>query len=235
MPTGTYARTGQLAALAIVVPILLFAFVSGPDAGVSGVPGEETCAACHNGPPGQGSVTVTFPAGVSYTPGVKQHLVVTITDSAQRRWGFQVTARLATSPGTQAGTFTPGPDGYTQLVCTQANFRSQTFGNACTTNGMPLQYIEHTQNGTRLGVRSPVGFEFDWTPPAVNTGNLILYVAANAANGDNSERGDHIYLAKYTLTPPGAQTPIPGYQQCGQWRQLPTGCLRRRLGQHPGD
>jgi uncharacterized protein (TIGR03437 family) len=209
MPTGTYVRTGQLAALAVVVPILLFAFASGPDAGVSGVPGEESCAGCHNGPAGQGSVTVTFPTGLGYTPGVKQHLVVTITDSTQRRWGFQLTARLATSPGTQAGTFTPGTDGYTQLVCTQANFRSQTFGNTCATNGMPLQYIEHTQNGTRPGVRSPVGFEFDWTPPAANTDNLIIYVAANAANGDNSERGDHIYLAKYTLTPPGAQTQSP--------------------------
>jgi uncharacterized protein (TIGR03437 family) len=136
-------------------------------------------------------------------------LVVTITDSAQRRWGFQLTARLANSPGTQAGTFTAGADGYTQLVCTQSNFHSQSFGNSCVTNGMPLQYIEHTQFGTRPGAKSPVAFEFDWTPPASNAGNVILYVAANAANGDNSQRGDHIYSAKYTVTAPGSQPAPP--------------------------
>lgn len=208
MAPGKHAHKGQLAALAIALPVLLLAFASGPDAGVSGVPGEESCSGCHNGPPGLGNVAITFLGGTSYTPGVKQHLVVTITDSAQRRWGFQLTARFASSPGTQAGNFTAGADGDTQLVCTQANFHSQVFGNACATNGMPLQYIEHSQAGTRLGAKSPVAFEFDWTPPAINAGNLILYVAANAANGDNSERGDHIYTAKYTVTAPGAQ-PLP--------------------------
>jgi uncharacterized protein (TIGR03437 family) len=74
---------------------------------------------------------------------------------------------------------------------------------------MPLEYIEHTQSGTRPGAKSPVTFEFDWTPPASNAGNLILYVAANAANGDNSERGDHIYTARYTVTAPGAQSLPP--------------------------
>lgn len=209
MAPGKHVRQGQLAALAIAMPVLLLAFASGPDAGVSGVPGEESCSGCHNGPPGPGNVNITFPGGASYTPGVKQHLVVTITDSTQRRWGFQLTARLANSPATQAGTFTAGADGYTQLVCTQANFHSQAFGNVCATNGMPLQYIEHTQSGTRPGAKSPVTFEFDWTPPASNTGNLILYVAANAANGDNSERGDHIYIAKYTVTALGTQPPPP--------------------------
>jgi hypothetical protein len=69
-----------VAALAAVLPILLFAFSTGPDAGVSGVPGEASCTACHNGPPGGESVTVSFPGGTTYTPGVKQHLTVTITE-----------------------------------------------------------------------------------------------------------------------------------------------------------
>ncbi|HEY1497349.1 MAG TPA: choice-of-anchor V domain-containing protein [Candidatus Solibacter sp.] len=209
MAPAKHVRKGQLAALTIAVPVLMLAFTSGPDAGVSGVPGEESCSGCHNGPPGQGNVTITFPGGASYAPGVKQHLVVTIADSAQRRWGFQLTARLANSPATQAGSFTTGADGYTQLVCTQANFHSQAFGNGCATNGMPLQYVEHTQSGTRLGAKSPVTFEFDWTPPASNAGNLVLYVAAVAANGDNSARGDHVYVAKYTVAAPGTQPPPP--------------------------
>ena len=188
--------------------MLLLAYLSGLDAGVAGVPEEDTCADCHNGPSGSGSVTVTFPGARTYTPGAIQHLVVNIADSAQQRWGFQLTARQANSSSTQAGTFTPGADGYTQLVCTQTDFRSQAFGNNCTTNGMALQYIEHTASGSRLGTTGSVTFEFDWTPPATDVGNLVVYVAALAANGDNTDRGDHTYTARYALTSPSA-VPAP--------------------------
>src|SRR5438309_7949970 len=68
---------------------------------------------------------------------------------------------------------------------------------------MPLQYITHTTAGTRPRMQSPVSFGFDWTPPATNAGNIVLYVAAVAANGDNSSRGDHAYTARYTVHPPG--------------------------------
>ena len=46
-------RTGTmkplLFAAAALLPILLYAYAEGPDAGVSGVPGEATCSACHSG------------------------------------------------------------------------------------------------------------------------------------------------------------------------------------------
>src|SRR5271168_1426663 len=66
--------------------------------------------------PGPG-VKVTFPNGLTYTPGVSQNLVVTVADSSQGRWGFQLTARQSSSTSTQAGTFSPGADGFTQTVC----------------------------------------------------------------------------------------------------------------------
>jgi uncharacterized protein (TIGR03437 family) len=208
MAPGKLTRIAQAAALGTALPLLLLAYLSGPDAGVSGVPEEDSCTDCHTGPAGSGNVTVTFPGGLTYTPGAKQHLVVNIADAAQQRWGFQLTARQANSASTQAGTFTPGADGYTQLVCTQTNFRSQAFGNACVTNGMALEYIEHTQIGTRLGTTGGAAFEFDWTPPAGNAGNLTVYVAALAANGDNTSHGDHTYTARYTLAPASA-VPAP--------------------------
>jgi len=172
----------------------IYGYAEGPDAGVAGVPGEATCAACHTGGSGSGNVSVAFPGGLSYAPGVKQHLIVTIVDSAQRRWGFQLTARQANNASSQAGTFTPGRDGYTQIVCTQTTFRSESFGSC--PSSMPLQYIEHTLSGTRLGAKSPVTFAFDWTPPASDVGSIAIYVAANAANGDGNTTGDHIYTAK---------------------------------------
>jgi uncharacterized protein (TIGR03437 family) len=204
MAPGKFTGIAQAAALGTALPVLLLAYLSGPDAGVSGVPEEDSCTDCHSGPSGSGNVTVTFPGGLTYTPGAKQHLVVNVMDATQHRWGFQLTARQANSASTQAGTFAPGADGYTQLVCTQTNFRSQAFGNACVTNGMALEYIEHTQTGTRLGTTGGATFEFDWTPPAGNAGNLTVYVAALAANGDNTSHGDHTYTARYTLAPASA-------------------------------
>src|SRR5437763_14981353 len=96
----------KVAVAAAAVPVILWAHESGPDPGYSGVPKEQgTCIAsgCHvgtvNDPANKGSVSIAFPNGLSYAPGVKQHLVVTISDPAttQRAWGFQLTARLSTN------------------------------------------------------------------------------------------------------------------------------------------
>ena len=97
MAPETLTRIAKAAAIGTALPVLLLAYLSGLDAGVAGVPGEDTCTDCHNGPSGSGSVTVTFPGALTYTPGARQHLVVHITDSAEKRWGFQLTARQANS------------------------------------------------------------------------------------------------------------------------------------------
>jgi uncharacterized protein (TIGR03437 family) len=179
------------------IPIRLYADAAGPPPGFSGVPGEfGTCAVCHSGGSGSGSVNVTFPNGLTYAPGVSQNLVVTVADPSQRRWGFQLTARQSSSTSTEAGTFSPGADGFTQTVCAT----SVTIGPAVCSSST-VEYIEHTLAGTRNGTTGSVTFQFTWTPPPTNSGNLTFYVAANAANGDGSPAGDHIYTALYTLTP----------------------------------
>ena len=74
---------------------------------------------------------------------------------------------------------------------------------------MPLQYIEHSlagYNATR-GHTGSQTYEFDWTPPATDSGNVIVYISGNAANGDLTVNGDHIYNTSYTLTPAAAGPP----------------------------
>src|ERR1017187_2052975 len=102
----------KAAVIMAAIPILVWAYEYGLNSGYSGVPNElVTCTAswCHvgttNNPANKGSVSVAFPGGQTYLPGVKQHLVVTIADPAQRAWGFQLTARLVTDTTTMAGTF----------------------------------------------------------------------------------------------------------------------------------
>jgi uncharacterized protein (TIGR03437 family) len=197
------------------VPLLLWAYEYGPDPGYSGVPKElGTCnnALCHvgttNDPANKGSVSVAFPSGQTYVPGVKQHLVVTIADPTQRAWGFQLTARLASNTATVAGTFA-STDANTQLMCSSSDFNAfltLPYVSAKTQTcpaSMTLQYMEHSQNGYNAsrGHTGSQTYEFDWTPPATTSGNVIVYVSGNAANGDILVTGDHIYNTSFTLTP----------------------------------
>ena len=195
--------------LGAALPVVLWAFSSGPTAGNAGVPGESDCRSCHGSTAGAGSVKVTFPKGLTYTPGQSQHLIVTIADPVQKRWGFQLTTRKAADPLAQAGTYVPGPDGYTQLACAYENQLFTASAALCISHvtQYPLQYITHTQPGSRNGTPGSITFEFDWNPPATNIGNIGVWIAANAANGDGTPGGDHIYLASYTLTPAVVNAP----------------------------
>jgi uncharacterized protein (TIGR03437 family) len=185
----------KIVVILAVIPVLIYAYAEGPYPGYSGVPGENgDCTSCHYDTlnSGGGNVTVAFPNGASYVPGVKQHLKVTVQDAAQQRWGFQLTARQQSNSGTQAGSFTAGSDGFTQVICATNDF-------SCSSSS-DLQYIEHTWAGTRYGTAKSATFEFDWTPPATNVGNVVVYVAGNAANGDGGTFGDHIYTNTYKVT-----------------------------------
>jgi uncharacterized protein (TIGR03437 family) len=51
-------------------------------------------------------------------------------------------------------------------------------------------------------------YEFDWTPPSTNVGNIIFYIAGNAGvGGPPNQDGDHIYATTFTLTANTANSP----------------------------
>src|SRR2546425_619198 len=137
---------GKTIAVLAVIPVLIYAHAAGPDPGKCGAPGESTCAesGCHEGTPlngGGGRVTIDA-GGSTYTPGVKQRISVTVSDPAQRRWGFQLTARVASNTKTRAGTLASlnEPIPTTQVLCSAANLIEI---NPCPPNPV-LQFIEHT-------------------------------------------------------------------------------------------
>src|SRR5439155_111092 len=186
-------------AILSIIPVLIYAHAAGPDPGKAGVPGESTCAesGCHTGAglnAGAGSVTIDA-GGTTYAPGVKQRIMVTVSDPAQRKWGFQLTARQADNPKTRAGILAP-INATTQIPCANASLLEVP----CTANPV-LQYIEHTLSGSRTtAAGAGQTFEFDWTPPATDVGPVILYAAGNAANANAVETGDNIYTKTLTLT-----------------------------------
>ena len=180
---------------------VLYAFAFGPYAHYTGVPttGETTCVFCHSDTPlngGGGKVSIAFPNGLSYSPGQKQTLTVTITDSAASVYGFQMTARLISDlAGGQAGTFTPGSQ--QEVLCSSTDTKdrgSMRSGAACSATE-PLEFVEQSSPLTTST------FSVDWTPPVVPSGQVAIYISANAANGDRRATGDHIYNTGYTLSP----------------------------------
>lgn len=177
-----------------------WAFPFGPPAARTMAPGDRpgvSCTACHAGAAvnsGGGSVRVAFPNGLTYTPGQPQDLTVTVADSAAAVFGFEMTARLDNAPNTaQAGAFTAAAG--QRIVCSDNQVQPAA---GCGGNG--IQWLEHS-TPSMTGI-----FTIRWTPPSAGAGNVHLYVSANAANGDNTSRGDHIYSAEYVLIPASTAT-----------------------------
>jgi uncharacterized membrane protein len=146
-------------------------------------PTQDTCAGCHSGTAtAGGSAVVVFPSGLSYTAGVTQHLSVKITDPTHTRGGYLLTARLANSVTSQAGTFT----------ATDTN--SRVFPNGA------IQDIDAVNFGT-------LTWNFDWTPPAAGSGSVNFYVIGYATGAPGGCcNGNGAYLSTATLTE-GAATP----------------------------
>lgn len=194
-------RKGSFCLIAAIVvcfvPSQAFGHSYGPKPRVTAAPGDDAraCTACHSTSAlnsGTGSVKIILQGGPVYIPGVKQRVVVQVSDPNQQRWGFELTARLNSDLASgQAGDFTP-VDNWTQVICEDYGPRPCASGPS---------FITHTSAGTRNGTRNGAAFQFDWTPPATNAGPVTLYVAGNSANGNGSPTGDLIYSSSVQLTP----------------------------------
>ena len=193
---------GRAITIMVALPMLVWAFSSGPDPRSDGGPGGSSAACaqsgCHVGTAvngGGGKVELQFPDGLTYTPGLKQRIKVVITDATARSYGFQASARLASNEANaQAGRFDVVGTG-TFILCQDGRERSASGNCAVAT---PLEFIEHSRAST---VNS---FDIDWTPPAAAAGNIRFYVAGNATNSNNASSGDKIYTANFTLVPKAA-------------------------------
>jgi uncharacterized protein (TIGR03437 family) len=193
----TLASSHFVTLLAIAIPMGAFGHSYGPPPRVTAAPGDNqrACTQCHSSSAlnsGTGSVKILLPGGPFYIPGVKQRVMVQVADPVQKRWGFELSARLNSDlVNSQAGDFIP-VDNLTQVIC------EDNTPKPCAT--APL-FVTHTSAGTRLGTLKGATFQFDWIPPATNAGPVTLYVAGNAANGDANLTGDLIYTSNLVVTP----------------------------------
>ena len=153
--------------------------------GKTGAPGDGLCTQCHVGTPNNtGRVLLYLESRLTYSPGVKQRIAVSVVASqAQGVVGFQLTARLASNGLVQAGHFEPS-----EGVTVQRN------------GG--LEYVNHVSAKALSGLSGSgfAGFAFDWTPPANGAGDVRFYLAAVAGQA-GGQPGPNVYTASYTLTP----------------------------------
>lgn len=188
---------------------MVYSHSGGPEPRKTGGPGDSTCAQaqCHVGTPNANGnrINVTFESGSTYTPGATQRITIQITEPAAL-YGFQMSARPASNANSvQAGRFTAVEPG-TFVLCEDGSTRSAS-GNCRTT--APLEFIEHNQP------RSQGQYAVQWTAPDTNVGDILVFVAANAANGNGREdSGDKIYTASFTLSAGAASAP-PAVSQGG--------------------
>ena len=154
---------GKAATILTVIPVLLYAYATGPDPRNTGAPGDTTCSqsGCHLGTlnPAGASVTIAFADGLTYTPGVKQTLTVTVTPvPTSKVYGFQASVSSAGNDSyktTQAGTFS-FTDKTLMVLCGDGSLR----GTTCKASA-PLEFIEHQVASSKNT------WTFDWTPPSI--------------------------------------------------------------------
>ncbi len=172
-----------------LIPTLALAFSGGAPNGRTGAPGETTCTGCHSTFPlnsGTGSLNVTDLS--NWQPGQDYDLTVTVDDPDASRWGFSFT--VLNEAGDSVGTL------------------SALDGNTQTASSGSRDYAKQTSSGTQSGTTSQASWTMRWTAPAAGTGNVTLYMAGNAANGNGATSGDHIYADSFSWAE-GTASPVP--------------------------
>lgn len=153
--------------------------------GASGAPGDgTTCMSgiCHGsgGPFGaeieillgkDGEMVTEYTPGETYTMGI----VVKTESGNPTRYGFQMTA-LVDSDDSAAGLFSD----------IGSNAKAITLNNRT--------YLEHNNPST------VDDFTATWTAPEIGTGDVTVYAAGVAANGNNNSSGDSGALNSFTFS-----------------------------------
>jgi uncharacterized protein (TIGR03437 family) len=197
-------------------PAFLMGHYDGPDSGHASAPVTDdplSCAAvgvCHNGNGKDGvvnkfggRVTATFSSGSTYIPGGSPiTITVTASDPVNQHFGFQMTARVASSASSktpqQAGSFSPGSNANIIVLCSDNNLRP---AKGCSSSN-PYEYIEHFFNNYQAVYSTSQSYTFTWTPPSTNVGSVSFFVAGNVVNYNGiNDAGDHVYTANYMLAP----------------------------------
>ncbi len=160
---------------------------AGPPLAHTGGFDEPTCRECHLGPPlndPSGSLVIEgMPK--TFAPGDSTWITITLSGEGMERAGFQAAFRFLEGEraGTQAGR-SASLDEHTEVT------RDVVTG---------VEYVHHTEAGAEL-VEGLGQWVVQWTAP-LEARAVVLHVAANSANGDDSPLADLVYAASVVSRP----------------------------------
>lgn len=151
-------------------PIYLEDNSENPPASKTGAPGESDCTSCHMGGAVMSAIgVVDFDFNgldtAEYVPGATYNMTISVNSGIKN--GFQLT--ILNGSNQKAGDFITGL-------------------NTSTVTAFGREYIRHDSS---LGIQS---WQFQWSAPVTDLGNLRAFYAVNKANGNNENTGDKIYL-----------------------------------------
>jgi uncharacterized protein (TIGR03437 family) len=193
-------KLGKLTCGALLgaLPGLLYALSGGPPLKRTGaaVDGGLNCTACHvtyapANSDARGRVVVQ---AKFYTPGLKQVIRVRVEHPEAQRWGFELTARLASDETKTAGTLSATST--VQVRCDDGSFLGVQA--PCTTG--QLEFASHNSTSTAQSKPNFNTWDVEWTPPSTDVGEVVFYAAGNAANNNLNNQGDRIYTTSTRIS-----------------------------------
>lgn len=181
----------SLLAVCATFTFTLIGNTGGAPAGYTNAPGESDCTSCHSGTlqiSGTNynniSLTGDFTGG-GYIPDSTYTITLTYTHTGKRKFGYQLTC--LDGQDKMAGSFT--------LV--SGNNKSRI--NSASILGGNRSYLNQTSAGTS-GTGS-ITWEFKWTAPATNKGDVTFYTVVNSTNNVSGNAGDIIIAREFKIVP----------------------------------
>ncbi|MGQ0732972.1 MAG: choice-of-anchor V domain-containing protein [Acidobacteriota bacterium] len=177
-------------------------YAEGAPPGFSGAFGEDSCHACHfQAEPNAGPGRLTLDGvPATYTPGERYTLTITLTRLGMKLGGFQLSARFKDGAG-QAGGLAVPPGETARVGVEQAG---------------AIQYAGQRKDGATTDVAGTSRWTVSWTAPAT-PGIVVIGVAANAADGDGSARGDNVHTTTVETAPRRAEDAEGGAGPLVSW------------------
>jgi len=187
----------KIIALLLVTSAIFSMFIQGVDSnngkvGYTNSPGEANCttSGCHTSftyNTGTGSITPSSSdmTGWIYTPGTTYNMSITIAKTSVALFGVDV--EILDSTGANAGTINVTDAAKTQTA-------------SVTVSGKSRKNLTHKLGGGTSSSGAAT-FNFSWTAPATDIGNVTMYFTGNASDNLNNKTGDYIYGSSQVFTP----------------------------------
>ena len=152
---------------------------SGAPTGKTGAPGENNCTQCHSGNAISNSAVafISF-SGTNnkYIPGSTYTINVELVGAPSPKNGFEIVA-LRNSDDTNIG----------NIAITDATNTQLKTGGGRT-------YVTHTSSGNSI-----TSWNFDWTAPTNQEGDITFYVASIVSNNNGGSSGDEVHLKELVI------------------------------------